>query len=158
MGAGSTSGATSGSMGTGAPSYGGSGQGASGQGASSQTAQALSNAASQAGNKVVSTLDSQKNRAADGLGSVAQALRQTGDQLRNQNQGAPFNQYVGSAADQIDRLSSYLRSTNAREMVRNVEDFARRQPALFIGGAFMLGLLGARFLKSSAQTDPSQGD
>jgi hypothetical protein len=42
-------------------------------------------------------------------------------------------------------------------MVRNVEDFARRQPALFIGGAFMLGLLGARFLKSSAQTDPSQG-
>jgi hypothetical protein len=30
-----------------------------------------------------------------------------------------------------------------------VEDFARRNPAVFLGGAFALGLVGARFIKSS---------
>ena len=34
-------------------------------------------------------------------------------------------------------------------MVTQVEQYARRQPAIFLGGAFALGLLGARFLKSS---------
>jgi hypothetical protein len=131
------------------------GRGTSG---SSRTNQTLSGAASQAGDKMASTLDSQKNRAADGLGSFAQALRQTGDQMRGQSQGAPVEQYVASAANQLERFSGYLRSTNTREIVRNVEDFARQQPALFVGGAFMLGLLGARFLKSSAHSDTSQGD
>ena len=32
-----------------------------------------------------------------------------------------------------------------------MQRFARRQPAVFIGSAFALGLVGARFLKSSRQ-------
>ena len=115
----------------------------------------LSNVASNAGEKAVSRLDEQKSKAAEGLGSVAQALRQTSDQLRDQNQGANVHQYVTSAADQLQRLSGYLQSTNTREIVGNIEQFARNQPALFIGGAFVLGLIGARFLKSSAP--PSYG-
>ena len=38
-----------------------------------------------------------------------------------------------------------------------VEDIARRQPALFIGGAFVLGLVAARLLKSSAAGGNAQG-
>jgi hypothetical protein len=110
----------------------------------------LSNVASQAGDKVASRLDTQKDKAADGLGSVAQALRQTGNQLRDEGQGSVIHEYVSSAADQVDRLSGYLRSTNTREIVNGVEQFARQQPALFVGAAFMLGMLGARFLKSSS--------
>jgi hypothetical protein len=33
-------------------------------------------------------------------------------------------------------------------MTHQVEDFARRQPAAFLGGAFAIGFLAARFLKS----------
>jgi hypothetical protein len=69
--------------------------------------------------------------------------------LRDQGQQAAVPQYLSSAADQVDRLSHYLRSTDLRQMAEGVERFARRQPAIFIGGAFALGLLGARFLKSS---------
>jgi hypothetical protein len=36
-------------------------------------------------------------------------------------------------------------------MVRDAERFARRNPAAFIGGAFVLGLALARFLKSSGE-------
>ncbi|MDQ6618306.1 MAG: hypothetical protein M3Z31_01165 [Pseudomonadota bacterium] len=119
----------------------------------------ISNVASQAGSKVTTQLDGQRDKAAEGLGTVAQALRQTSDQLKQQNDGpgAAVHQYVASAADQMDRLSGYLRSTNVNEMVGNVGQFARRQPALFIGSAFLLGLLGARFLKSSGQASSGSG-
>jgi hypothetical protein len=127
--------------------------GAPNTGVIDQAKETISNVASQAGDKVASRLDSQKDRAAEGLGSVAQALRQTGDQLREQNQGPAVHDYLSSAADQVERLSGYLRSTDVSQMVSKVEHFARRQPALFIGGAFVLGLLGVRFLKSSGQAD-----
>jgi hypothetical protein len=34
-------------------------------------------------------------------------------------------------------------------MAQDASDYATRQPVVFLAGAFMLGLLGARFLKSS---------
>jgi hypothetical protein len=117
---------------------------------------ALSNAAGQAGDKVASRLDSEKNRAAEGLGSVAQALRQTSDQLRGEEQSLGVEGYIASAADQVERFSGYLRSANTRDMVQGLERFAREQPALFLGSAFMLGLLGARFLRSSARDTSGQ--
>jgi len=110
---------------------------------------AIAGAASQAGTKVVSGVNTQKARAADGLGCVAQALRQSGEQLRSNDSGTSVHQYISTAADRVDRFSDYLRRSSVSDMMNQVEDFARRQPAVFIGGAMMLGLLGARFLKSS---------
>jgi hypothetical protein len=40
-------------------------------------------------------------------------------------------------------------------MARDVENLARRQPALVFAGAFALGVVAARFLKSSAPEDDS---
>lgn len=114
-----------------------------------QAKQQASQIADQARQQVSSQLTSQKTRAADSLGSVAQALRQTGQQLRDQDQG-PMPQYVERAADQIERLSGYLQNKDIGQLVDDVERYARRQPGLFLGGAFVLGLLGARFLKSSS--------
>jgi hypothetical protein len=52
-------------------------------------------------------------------------------------------------------FSDQLRQKDVRELMSDVERFAQRQPTLFLGGAFALGLLGARFLKSSAPTENS---
>ncbi|HKP85611.1 MAG TPA: hypothetical protein VJZ26_05925 [Blastocatellia bacterium] len=123
--------------------------GASSSSVIDQAKETISNVAGQAGNKVTSRLDNQKDRAAEGVESIAQALRQTSDQLRGQNQAVPVHEYMNSAADQVERLSGYLRSTNVNQMINQVEQFARRQPAIFLGAAFVLGLVGARFLKSS---------
>jgi hypothetical protein len=98
--------------------------------------------------KARSTVDSQKSKAADTIGTVAQTLRGSTDQLRDQNQ-EQIGQYIASAADQMERLAEYLRTTETDELVRKAEEIARRQPALFLGGAFALGILSARFLKSS---------
>jgi len=48
----------------------------------------ISDVASQAGGKVTQQLDTQRDRAASSLGSVAQALRQTSDQIRDQTDSA----------------------------------------------------------------------
>lgn len=99
--------------------------------------------------RATAQLSAQKDRATDGLGSVAQAVRQSTQHLRDNKQDAIAG-YVDKAADQIDRVSAQLRTRDVGELVEEVQRFARRQPALFVGAAFALGVLGARFLKSSS--------
>jgi hypothetical protein len=102
----------------------------------------------EASHQAKSALSEQKDAAVDQLSGLAKALRQSSDQLRQQDQGA-FATYSQQVADQIDHMSGYLRDRDLEDLMYDAEDFARRQPELFIGGAFTLGLLAARFLKSS---------
>ena len=92
--------------------------------------------------------------AAGELVDVANALRQTSKQLEG-NSVAPL---VGKAADQLERASTYVRTADLREIQRGVESFARREPLLFIGGAFALGMVAARFLKASAIAPAKTGN
>jgi uncharacterized protein YjbJ (UPF0337 family) len=116
-----------------------------------QAKEAASNVAGQAKDQMATRLSSEKTRAVHSLGSVAEALRQTGQQLREQNAEIP-TQYIDRVASEVERVSGYLERRDMGQLVQDVEQFARRQPTLFLGGAFVLGLIGARFLKSSAPT------
>jgi exonuclease VII large subunit len=102
-------------------------------------------------------LSKQKDRATEGLGSVAEAVRGTTEQLRN-NQHDKVAQFAEQAAQQIDRLSERLRNKDVSELLDDAQQLARRRPAMFVGGAFALGLLGARFMKSSSSTNSTGGD
>jgi hypothetical protein len=99
-------------------------------------------------NSATSQLDAQKTRATDGIGSVAQAVRQSTQQLRDQKHET-IAQYVDQAADQLERFANRLKDRNVGDLLNEAQDLARRRPAIFIGSAFALGLLGARFIKSS---------
>jgi ElaB/YqjD/DUF883 family membrane-anchored ribosome-binding protein len=98
-------------------------------------------------------LSSQKDRATEGLGSLARAVRETSQPLRD-NQQDTIAQYVEKAADQIERFSTRLRERNVKELVDDAQQFARRQPGVFIGAAFVAGIFAARFLKSSSDARP----
>jgi len=100
--------------------------------------------------QATSQLSSQKDRASQGLTSVAQVINQTGRQLRQQDQGAA-SQYTDRAAEQIERFANYLQQKDVEEIIYDVEQFARRRPNVFLGAAFALGMLGSRFLKSSSR-------
>jgi hypothetical protein len=102
--------------------------------------------------QATSQLNTQKNRATDGIGSVAQAARDTTRRLRDEKHDT-VARYVEQAADQIERFSERLKNKDVGELMSDAQRLARRQPALFVGGAFAVGLLGARFLKSSAERD-----
>ena len=96
----------------------------------------------------VSQLNTQKNRATDGIGSVAQAVRQGTQQLKDQQHDV-IARYVEDAASRIDRFAHTLRDRDVNDLLSDAQRFARRNPALFIGSAFAIGLFSARFLKSS---------
>ena len=97
-----------------------------------------------AGEQVRTSIDKGRNRAAGALQEVARTLMAT-DEL-NQNPAAP---YMNRAGEEVRRVADYLQHTDLRQMVTHTEQLARRQPALFLGSAFAIGVLAARFLKSS---------
>ena len=101
-----------------------------------------------AGDQARSRLDKGKQSAALTLTSVATTLLQGGTQLRDDQQEMA-GEYIERAAKQVERAAQYVQNADLGEMVDNVEDFARKRPAVFIGSAFAVGLLAARFLKSS---------
>jgi len=98
--------------------------------------------------RVTSRVDEQKNRAADGLGGIADVIRSASDELRSENE--TLASYVDMAGDQMRRFADQIRQRGIADMMDDVGQFARRRPALFIGGAFLVGIGIARFLKSTA--------
>lgn len=100
-------------------------------------------------NQAQSSLDAQKNQAADRLSGVADVLRQTSQELGSHQEDA-FAGYADNAAEQIEKLSGYLRDKNLTELYREVQGLAQRKPDLFLVGALAGGFLLARFLKSSS--------
>jgi hypothetical protein len=100
-------------------------------------------------------LSTKKEMATDSISTIARAVRRTTQELRDQRHGKMAD-YVDRAADQLERLSSGLQSKDIGELFQDAQRLARRQPAVFVGSAFAIGLLGARFLKSSAPRDNSR--
>ena len=132
------------------PDQGRQAPGAETQGVVEQARQTTSELVDQAKETAKPRLESQKERAAGSLGSAAHALRQTGRQLRDQDEGG-VAQFADRAAEQIERFSDYLRTRDVDDLIGEAERIARRQPVFFLGGAFLLGVVGSRFLKASSQ-------
>jgi ElaB/YqjD/DUF883 family membrane-anchored ribosome-binding protein len=104
--------------------------------------------------KAKSSLEQRKGEFSAGLKTVADSVRQIGGQLKNAPENNPVtdltSQYTGKAAGALEQVANYFERKDLRAIMRDTEDFARRNPAVFFGTAFALGLLAARFLKSSS--------
>jgi len=109
--------------------------------------------AGQARDQVNQLVAERKDQTAEKLGGLAGALRDTAHKLQEQDTEG-FGQYADRAAEQVEKLSSYLRDHDLQGFVRDTETLARRHPDLFLGGTFLAGLFLARFLKSSAPERP----
>lgn len=115
-----------------------------------QAKHAVSNVAGQVKEQVTHQLDTRKDQAIDKVGSVADAIRDTSDKLKDI---APLGDIAGRAADGIQSVATFFEDKKITDVVRDVERFARREPALFLGAALAIGLVGGRFLKSSSHRD-----
>lgn len=103
----------------------------------------------EAGAQAQAFLSDQKERAADHLDGVVKVLHDTVDQLRQRSPGAVAD-YAERAVGGLDSVAHALREQDVRSLVGQVEDFARRQPVLFLAGSVAAGFALARFLKSSS--------
>ena len=118
---------------------------------------------------------------ADRLGGIAAALREAGSRLQREAarpagtlaemtamtamppppaEPAPARvdaatkglcELTERAARQVERASLYVRRSELRDMVSDLEELARRRPAILVGGSFATGMLLARFFKSSGE-------
>ena len=101
--------------------------------------------------KLGEKLDQRTNEAGVQARKMAQALRRSGEQLSNEGNGQQAAELAENAADRIERLGGYLERTSGEELVRDVEDFARRRPWMIAGMGLVAGLAASRFLKASAE-------
>ena len=104
--------------------------------------------AQQAKHQATDKAEQAKGQATGVLSDVAEALHDTSDSLRDHDQDA-FARYADQAATQVEQFTSAVRDRSVGELLDEAERFARRDPGLFLGGAFLLGIFGARFLKAS---------
>jgi hypothetical protein len=100
--------------------------------------------------------DQGKHAASSQIGAFANALRNASNELEGQQE--PLARAARSAADTIERFSQAIEQRDLRDALDTAQDYARRQPALFFGGAFLLGLAAARFLKASAERQRFSGE
>lgn len=93
-------------------------------------------------------LAGQKEKAAEQLSGFGDALQETSKTLRDNDQNAVAD-YVERAADQIGQFNHYLRNHTVGELIDEAERYARREPALFLGAAALVGLAASRFFRAS---------
>jgi hypothetical protein len=100
-----------------------------------------------------------KQMMASGLHSVADAFRQMSNELTQRDNG-PVAQYAAqlgtSLGNKADDFSRYMEARDVRDIANEFENFARRKPVAFLGGALLLGLAASRFLKSSRPSSSSR--
>lgn len=104
---------------------------------------------SQASAGLQETVEDQKNVGAQYVGGIAEAMRRA---AREFDHDLPIaGTYMRSAASQVEAFSDSIRNGDINDLVRNAQDFARRQPTAFLGMAVLAGFGVVRFLKSSAE-------
>jgi ElaB/YqjD/DUF883 family membrane-anchored ribosome-binding protein len=101
--------------------------------------------------KLGETLDQRTNDAGVQARKMAQALRRSGEQLSNEGNGQQVAGLAEGAADRLERLGGYLERTSGDELVRDLEDFARRRPWMVAGMGLVAGLAASRFVKASSE-------
>lgn len=116
--------------------------------------------AERAKDEVQARAEEYRGYAATEAGRVASALRRASHDLSS---GSPQERFIGQIADGVADAADRMRSMTLTDVARDTNDFARRNPAAFLGGAALLGFAVARFVKASARDEatglpPHDGD
>ena len=122
-------------------------------GRSSATEQAKEKAqegAQQAKRTVRDQVDQRSTAAGERVGSTAGDIRSVGEELRRQGKDQPAR-LADQAAERAESLGNYLQRSDGDTILRDIEDFGRRQPWTVIAGGLALGFAASRFLKASSE-------
>jgi hypothetical protein len=111
---------------------------------------AAADMASDTRQKVESAAMHQKSLGADYIGALAGAMNRAAGEFETELPQAAH--YIRQASEQVSGFADTVRQRDIRELAAEVQDFARKQPTLFFGGAVILGFAALRFFKSASAT------
>jgi hypothetical protein len=103
----------------------------------------------QARGRLSDQVDQRSTQAGERIAGTASDVRSIAQELRTQGKDAPAN-LAEQIAGQADRVGDYLKGASGDRILRDVEDFARRQPMLVAAAGLALGFAASRFLKASS--------
>jgi methyl-accepting chemotaxis protein len=114
----------------------------------SQLGDAAMEMANNAKDQVEAAVSQRKSLSADYINSIAKATGRAAREFEAELPQAAH--YIRQTSEHIQSVADNVRQRDVRELVGEVQDFARRQPTLFFGGAVVAGFAVLRFLKSTA--------
>lgn len=105
---------------------------------------------SSAANRLHSEVDARKGQAVDQVKSVSSAVQNAAGQL-----GEESPQWLKSAlrgaGEQIQRFADTIEHKNSRELLGDVQGFARNNPGTFLAACAAAGFAAARIFKAGAE-------
>jgi len=104
---------------------------------------------SQVGDKLREQVDQRSTEAGEQVTAMSQALRSSGEQLRNDGNETPAKLIEG-AAQRVDRIGSYLRDSDSNRILGDAESWARSRPWIAAAAGALVGFAASRFLKASS--------
>lgn len=99
--------------------------------------------------QATSNLEHQRAEVASRIRRLGGVLRAGSETLSTDD---PYSQNLLTVAgERVEQIADYVENLSPSQLADDVQDFARRRPGLFFGGAFLLGLGLGRFAKSSTR-------
>ncbi len=108
------------------------------------------NMASGAGAKANDAFEDQKTAGANKIKGISGAIRRAADELEGEL--PPAATYIRRAADEIDSMTDAVQRRDVRQILSDVQGFARRQPAAFLGATVLGGFAVMRLLRTPTAT------
>lgn len=136
--------------------------GATGGDATAGPAAALADEAREAGGQIAGDVraralsegDRRTTEAGERVAAAAGDVRGVAEHLRGTGREGPAK-VADEAAERIERFAAYLRETDTATILADARDLGRRQPAVIVAGAAVVGILAGRLMKA---TDPDTGE
>jgi gas vesicle protein len=121
-----------------------------------EAADAAKDAAAGAADRFQDQAREQQRSGADFVGRFAGNIREA---ARAFEKDVPFAaRGINSAAEYVDEAAEKIRNGSFRDLVDGATDFAKRQPAAFLGLSVLAGFAAVRFLKASGSQSSSGQD
>lgn len=95
-------------------------------------------------------IDNRSTQAGERVVGTAHDLRSVGEELRKRGKETPAK-LADRAAEQTEKVGSYLKDNGPDKMLEDVEDIGRQRPWAVLAGGVALGVAAARFLKASSR-------
>jgi ElaB/YqjD/DUF883 family membrane-anchored ribosome-binding protein len=114
-----------------------------------QAQERVQDAAHQAKGRLREQVDQRSTQAGEQIATAAEDARSVAQELRAQGKEAPAR-YAEQVAEKAQHVGRRLQDASGDELLRDVEDFARRNPWAVAAGGLVLGLAASRMLKASS--------
>lgn len=126
----------------------------------SQATDQVATAIGDAKQQVTTAFTAQRDQAVASLSGLAEVLRGAGERIGDTTKDgsempAAVGPLVQDAANRLTQSADFLRDKDAASLLKEARNLAQREPMLFIGAMFAVGIAGARLLKETTGNEPA---